>query len=55
MRERKRENNEKKLSLMIDNRNGRWIEVFTKQLKEAIEGIDELKKALKDLKKSIKK
>ena len=55
IRERKRENNEKKLSLMIDNRNGRWIETFTKQLKEAIEGVDELKEALAELKKSIKK
>jgi len=40
---------------MIDNRNGRWIEIFTNQLKEAIEGVDELKEALEELKKSIKK
>ena len=47
------EDGTRKLSLMIDNRNGRWVKQYTQQLKKAIEEIEELRQALDELKKSI--
>lgn len=46
-------NRERKSTLIVDNRNWRWIKQFTDELKKAIEGVDEIKEVLTSLKKSI--